>query len=195
MDNQNRHSAILLGAVALIGTVALCVLLQKSNISRTGSEAQKINRVVDTQDDSNSNLKSGKIVILYGTTTGTGKSFDLKLLRKLIAANRVVEVCSMSEYDQEKLVKEDIVLVICSTWMNGEPPVSCQGFMVELKDYAYDFRVSKNLLEKVHFSVFGLGAELYGNNYGKAVCSLIFHNLIFRSLIVIMLPLLTGDGY
>jgi tRNA wybutosine-synthesizing protein 1 len=106
---------------------------------------------------------------LYGTTTGTAKSFALKLQSKLLIVGRDVHVCNLAEYDQEKLVKEDIVLYICSTWEGGEAPESCQPFLIDLKDYAHDFRVSKDLLEKVKFAVFGLGGELYSSNFGKAV--------------------------
>jgi tRNA wybutosine-synthesizing protein 1 len=111
---------------------------------------------------------TGKILILYGTTTGTAKAFALKLQGKLVAAGRETEVSNMANYDQEKLVKENIVLYICSTWEGGEVPVSCGPFLVDLKDYANDFRVSKDLLEKVHFAAFGLGGELYGSNFGKS---------------------------
>jgi sulfite reductase (NADPH) flavoprotein alpha-component len=156
MEKTNRVSSVLVGLAAITGVVGACLLIQKYGREKKGVPVS-------------SPLTVGKIVIIYGTTTGTAKAFALKLYGKLQAAKRTVELCNMSEYDQEKLVKEDIALIICSTWMDGQPPVSCKGFVEDLRDYAYDFRVSKNLLEKLHFSVFGLGAELYDNNFGKVV--------------------------
>ena len=174
MEKQDRNSASLVGLAAIVGSLAVCLIAQKFQVATKAEAESKISTIASiAQPILTYPIKPGKVVIIYGTTTGTGKVFASKLQRKLLAAKRIVEVCSMSEYDQEKLVKEDIVLIICSTWTNGEAPESCKGFMDELKDYAYDFRVSKNLLEKVHFAVFGLGAELYGNNYGKAVSFII----------------------
>ena len=164
MDSNSKHYGLAMGALSMVAVVSLCLAVQH-NKKATSSATNSTLSVTP----SNEFLKTGKILILYGTTTGTGKSFAFKLLSKLLAAGRTVEACSMSEYDQEKLVKEDIVLVICSTWQGGEAPESCRAFMEDLKDYAFDFRVSKNLLEKLHFAVFGLGGELYGPNFGKAV--------------------------
>jgi sulfite reductase alpha subunit-like flavoprotein len=162
MDSQGKVSSIAVGAVAMVATVAVCVLLQQRKVkSLTATSEQGV--------PAQSAAVNGKILILYGTTTGTAKSFALKLQSKLLIVGREVQVCNLAEYDQEKLVKENIVLYICSTWEGGVAPESCQPFLIDLKDYAHDFRVSKDLLEKVKFAVFGLGGELYSSNFGKAV--------------------------
>ena len=159
MDKQPKVSPVIVGVLALVGTAALCMAMQSN----------RKNEVNTCISNSTQPVLNGKILIIYGTTTGTAKAFAHKLSSKLMAAGRTVEVANMATYDQEKLVKENIVLYICSTWEGGVVPESCNGFLYELKDYAHDFRVSKDLLEKVQFAVFGLGAELYGNNFGKAV--------------------------
>lgn len=164
MDGKSKNYGLAVGAISMAAVVTMCLALQYNKKSTQDSL-----NTAQPEPQSADILKTGKILILYGTTTGTGKFFAFKLMGKLLAAGRIVEACNMSEYDQEKLVKEDIVLIICSTWQGGVVPESCATFMEDLKDYAYDFRVSKNLLEKLHFSVFGLGGELYGPNFGKAV--------------------------
>lgn len=170
MDGKGKNYGLAIGALSMVAAVSICLAVQQARKSNSSAL-----NVPQPTSPSNEFLRTGKILILYGTTTGTGKTFALKLMGKLLAAGRTVEMCNMSDYDQEKLVKEDIVLIVCSTWEGGVAPESCRAFMEDLKDYAFDFRVSKDLLAKLHFAVFGLGGELYGPNFGKAVsCISIF---------------------
>lgn len=164
MDQTNKRTLIF-GLAAVIGIVAATWYFNSSG----AAVKNPFNSFASSEQTTHQPAHAGKIVIIYGTTTGTAKHFALKLLSKLQAVGRVAEVVNMADYDQEKLVKEDIALIICSTWEGGVPPESCAGFVEDLRDYAYDFRVSKDLLNKLKFSVFGLGAELYGPNFAKAV--------------------------
>lgn len=66
-------------------------------------------------------------------------------------------------------------------YIDGEPPETAQRFVYSLKDYANDFRVSRNHLGKVKFGVFGLGGSDYNqyfcksakDSYGQLKCSLV----------------------
>ena len=49
------------------------------------------------------------------------------------------------------------------------PPESARAFYEWLKDINFDFRVNKDFLSRLNFGVFGLGAAIYGKNFGKAV--------------------------
>lgn len=44
--------------------------------------------------------------------------------------------------------KENIVLLLCSTWTEGTPPASAAPLHAWLEDATQDFRVSKALLSK-----------------------------------------------
>ena len=113
-----------------------------------------------------------KVRILYGTVTGTARTFAKEVLEKIEALgsdNLEVLLTDLAEYSEDDLDKEDIVLLISSTWTDGTAPEKSQMFFEHLKDFAYDFRVSKDHLSKLSFSCFGLGSAYYGDNYAKAV--------------------------
>lgn len=70
---------------------------------------------------------------------------------------------------QEKLDKEEYVVILMPTWTDGVAPESAAGFAAWLTDAATDFRVSKGLLAKVKFAAFGLGDSSFGKNFCRFV--------------------------
>lgn len=175
----------MIGAATLVSAIVLCKAIQyaKSFPSQHGSDQcsdnneQSINNLLSSGGSKSSatSYRPSKITILYGTTTGTAKAFAYNLQQQLLRASFTVQICDLAHYDEDQLEKEDLVLFLCSTWTNGAAPDSCSFFFEWAKDYAFDFRVSKNLLGKVKFAVFGLGAELYGSNFCKAAKELDGH--------------------
>lgn len=113
-----------------------------------------------------------RILILYGTCTGTAKKMAEEFSRKihsLLYMDQVdVKLVDAKDYDEFLLDQEDIVLFIISTWTDGEPPETAKRVVDSLKDYASDFRVSKSHLAKNKFAVFGLGGSDYSSNFCKA---------------------------
>jgi sulfite reductase alpha subunit-like flavoprotein len=111
-----------------------------------------------------------KVTILYATTTGTARKFANTLLHHLgKKCDMEIRTVDLKDFSEDHLSKEDIVLLICSTFQDGQSPQSAKLFFDDLNDQAFDFRVSKDLFANVHFSVFGLGGAIYGKNYGKVV--------------------------
>lgn len=155
---------VLLGtAVVVVPATAALLWFQ----GRRGSEAKK-----QTKQEARPAARTRKVRILYGTVTGTARNFAKDLLGKISAlgsANLEVSVVDLADYNEDDLEKEDIVLLISSTWTDGTAPEKSQMFFEHLKDFAYDFRVSKDHLSKLSFSCFGLGSAYYGDNYAKPV--------------------------
>ena len=170
MSRPSSSSALALGVAAALG-VAGVVFFAVRHFSTPKQKGE---------DDGSSSSSaatlqapsSRRLVILYGTTTGTAKNFS-HILSKRIAQSitniAVSKIVNLEDYDEDMLCKEDIVLLICSTFSDGKCPESCALFFDWLQDYAYDFRVSKDHLSKVTFAAFGLGGQIYGENYCKAV--------------------------
>lgn len=110
--------------------------------------------------------KKKRIVILYGTTTGTSKSFAHQIAQQLGSLFQSVIVKDLKDYDYEAyLHKEKYLLVLISTWSEGTPPVSCQPFFNGIQDILHDFRYSKDHLSKLKFSILGLGAKVYKEHF------------------------------
>jgi len=113
------------------------------------------------------------VTILYGTTTGNSRNFAERTCKRinnnplLQHAYEAVAVDLATYAFEDKLVTQGLVLLICSTWTDGKPPETAAAFFDWLQDFAYDFRVSKDLLKDVQFAIFGLGSAYYVANYCK----------------------------
>ncbi len=171
MSNKSTASTAVLGICGIISSVLIVQIIKKYHQQQSNNvEDNDINAHTSVNINKNP-YRSRKIIILYGTTTGTAKVLSYKLYRKLVMNNFNITIMNISDYDEDKFNKEDIVLIVCSTWTDGEPPESCRSFFYFLQEYAYDFRISKDYLHRVNYAIFGLGGELYGSNYCKAVSS------------------------
>ena len=60
---------------------------------------------------------------------------------------------------------KSICVFLVSTYTDGAPPESFAWFCQWLSDAVADFRVQKSMLAGLHFTVFGLGNSVYGENY------------------------------
>ena len=63
---------------------------------------------------------------------------------------------------------KSICVFLISTYTDGAPPESSAWFCQWLSDAVADFRVQKSMLAGLHFTVFGLGNSVYGENYNIA---------------------------
>ena len=76
-----------------------------------------IEPVVDNVDD---NESKRKILIIYGTCTGTARKLAEEIAKKfsslLSSDDVIITVVDAKDYDEFVLDQEDIVLFICSTW-------------------------------------------------------------------------------
>ena len=113
-----------------------------------------------------------KFIILYATTTGTAKIFAHRVLQALLNAgvtNASITLKNVADYDTDNMVKEDVVIFLCSTWSEGRPPESANNFFEFINDCRYDFRVDKSIFEKIHFATFGLGGAVYGKYFCRPI--------------------------
>ncbi|WAR01150.1 NOS1-like protein [Mya arenaria] len=89
---------------------------------------------------------------MSGSLLPVAVKFSAKLMGKALARR----VCCMDDYDVTELEHEALVLIVTSTFGNGDPPENGESF-------------AKYLLETKHpdtkdkFSVFGLGSSAYPN--------------------------------
>jgi sulfite reductase alpha subunit-like flavoprotein len=159
------------------------------------------NKQINYSNDSNDITNPPrKVLILYGTVSGTTKSLAVRLynlidssLNKIPNNNVSLTIMDVMEYDEDKLLsKEDIVLFLCCTWTDGKPPEAALQFVDWIQDMAVDFRVSKDCLSKIKFACFGLGGAGYGSNFGKPVKD-VHHYFTELGASPLLLPMLGDD--
>ncbi|YCM45145.1 flavodoxin domain-containing protein [Verrucomicrobiaceae bacterium 227] len=95
------------------------------------------------------------VTILWGSQTGNSEGVAKKLVKAFKNGNFQPEVFDMAAYDKERLPKEKNLVIITSTYGDGEPPDNA----ADLHEYLMGDSVPS--LEGVNYSVFALGDSEY----------------------------------
>ncbi|MGB0373277.1 MAG: assimilatory sulfite reductase (NADPH) flavoprotein subunit [Opitutales bacterium] len=95
------------------------------------------------------------VTVLYGTESGNAESLADQAAKRLKGAGYKSKVKNMADYAVADLKKEEVLLTICSTWGDGDPPSSAEPFFDAIKED------SAPKLEKTRFTVLGLGDTSY----------------------------------
>ncbi|MGC6464285.1 MAG: diflavin oxidoreductase [Akkermansiaceae bacterium] len=93
--------------------------------------------------------------VLWGSQTGNSEGVAKKLVKALKGGNYEPEMFDMAAYDRERLPKEKNLLIITSTYGDGEPPDNAADL------YEYLMGDSAPSVAGVNFSVFALGDSEY----------------------------------
>ncbi|MDF3283517.1 flavodoxin family protein [Gordonia sp. N1V] len=99
------------------------------------------------------------VVILYGTETGNGE-LVADAIADVLSVDHDPSIYDMSEFAVEDLDAQDFLVVICSTYGEGELPTGAEPFADELDALAPD-------LSGLRFAVFGLGDTVYGETFNR----------------------------
>jgi len=95
------------------------------------------------------------VTVLYGSQTGTAEGLAKKLIKTLKKGNYIPEMHDMGTYDRTRLATEKNLLIITSTYGDGEPPDSA----TELHGWLMSEAAPK--LSGVSYSVLALGDTSY----------------------------------
>lgn len=97
----------------------------------------------------------GNLIILYGSQTGNAKGVASAIKAQAEARGLPVTFTSMADYKPKQLKKETHLLVVVSTYGEGDPPESAVDLFEQLKKG----KVGK--LDGLKFAVLGLGDSSY----------------------------------
>lgn len=97
-----------------------------------------------------------KILILYGTVSGNSEYCSYDLEKEIRKIKIDVLVKNMNSYEHNKLTNEHLVLIITSTYGDGDPPEDAQDFLEYLNN-------TRPNLKNVNFAVCALGDTMYPN--------------------------------
>ncbi|MFT4125031.1 MAG: flavodoxin family protein [Gordonia sp. (in: high G+C Gram-positive bacteria)] len=99
------------------------------------------------------------VVILYGTETGNCE-LVADAISDVLATGHDPSIYDMSDFAVEDLDPADFLVVVCSTYGEGELPTGAEPFADELNEVAPD-------LTGLRFAVFGLGDSVYGETFNR----------------------------
>lgn len=97
--------------------------------------------------------KRDRILILYASETGTAEGFARKASRQLQQFHP--KVVALDEYPIDSLASEKLLLIITSTFGNGEMPSNGKRFLQSLKQQP------AGSLDGLNYSVLGIGSTVY----------------------------------
>lgn len=95
------------------------------------------------------------VTILWGSQTGNSEGLAKKLMKRMKKGNFEPEIIDMADYDRERLPKEKNLLIITSTYGDGEPPDNAADL------YEWIMADGVPSLEGVSYSVLALGDTSY----------------------------------
>ncbi len=99
-------------------------------------------------------VSTGKLTVLYGTESGNSEVLADRAVKAAKKRGFQANMKNMSEFSPADLAKSPSLLVIVSTWGDGEPPETATSFYKE-------FMSADVSLAKVSYSVCGLGDTAY----------------------------------
>ena len=67
-----------------------------------------------------------KITILFGSETGTAEEFAFDLGTSVQSQDFLCEVGDLDDYESSNLINESLVIVVTSTYGNGEAPYNAE---------------------------------------------------------------------
>ncbi|CAD5119715.1 DgyrCDS8305 [Dimorphilus gyrociliatus] len=98
-----------------------------------------------------------RLVILYGSQTGYAEDLADRISRQARSRHIKIYLSSLDEYSIKNLINEDVVLFVCSTTGQGDPPDNMQLFW----KFIMRRGLPNNSLINVKFAVLGLGDSSY----------------------------------
>jgi sulfite reductase (NADPH) flavoprotein alpha-component len=99
----------------------------------------------------------GRLLIMYGSQSGNAESLAEGFAERLRSDEYAVEVLDMEAYEKVDLRREAMVLIITSTWGEGDPPDNAEAFW---NHFSSDAQMP---LKKTRFSVLALGDTSYAD--------------------------------
>ena len=131
------------------------VELVKSNASGAVTDQSKNSSDAESSSVEISTDGDRSLLILFGSQSGNAEALAAKLAKQSSGYGLEAEVADMDGFDLSSLSGRKRVLIVCSTWGEGEQPDNAEELWIKASS------ASAGLLDGVNFSVLALGDTSY----------------------------------
>ncbi|KAG9460843.1 hypothetical protein GDO78_019203 [Eleutherodactylus coqui] len=98
-----------------------------------------------------------RILVLYGSQTGTAEDMAERLGKEARRRHFTCRVDAIDSYNIANLVHEQLVIFVCATTGQGDPPDNMKNFW----RFVFRRNLPHNSLCRMDFAVLGLGDSSY----------------------------------
>ncbi len=84
--------------------------------------------------------KPRTLTVLYGSQTGCAQEVSERIVREARRLAYSVYTASMDEYDRERIVRDELVIFVCSTTGQGEEPDNMKVILSNLPRWSMNLR-------------------------------------------------------
>ena len=146
--------------LARMGAVDDSGIFQESLVEEVKNNASgtAVSKVESESSESTIEISSDgdrSMTILFGSQSGNAEGLAAKFAKQATDYGLDAEVADMDGFDLSSLSSKKRVLIICSTWGEGEQPDNAEELWIKAVS------ASPGLLNGVHFSVLALGDTSY----------------------------------
>src|SRR3954465_7304502 len=113
-----------------------------------------------SRQSAEANEPRGSLLILYGSQTGTAEALAKRIGTEAQSRNWSARVLDMGQFTEVDLATESRLLIVTSTWGDGDPPDNAVTFWNHLNSE------QATQLDRLSFAVLALGDRNYTNFCG-----------------------------